>query len=268
MINFISFLAHAAPNQGASDPHLPASCPWQGLAEYGAPNVKWCEERLCSWINEPANTWSNLAYIFVAIFLYLTLKAPDARDGEHKMLPASALNWFPSTILIVGGGSFVYHASNTYITQMLDFFGMYLFCFLLLLLNIVRLRWLQMQHFAVAFFGATFGLTALTALIARFGLPIQGFVSILTLGIIVTELLYRRQARTSYSQIGFWLSFALLIAGAVCSASDVSRKWCDPSNHFIQGHAVWHVLSALSLLAASYHYRQFATADAQSQAAR
>jgi len=27
----------------------------------------------------------------------------------------------------------------------------------------------------------------------------------------------------------------------------VTRLWCDPADHWLQGHAVWHVLSALSL---------------------
>jgi hypothetical protein len=147
---------------------------------------------------------------------------------------------------------------------MLDFCGMYLFCFLLLLLNAVRLRWLAMERFGAAFFGAVFGLTAVTAILARFHVPIQGFVSILTLGIIVTELICRSRASAPYAMKAFWLSFALLIAGAVCSASDVSRKWCDPTNHFIQGHAAWHVLSALSLLAACYHYRRLANPLSQS----
>ena len=32
-------------------------CPWHSITEtWGAPNVKWCEETLCQWISEPANT--------------------------------------------------------------------------------------------------------------------------------------------------------------------------------------------------------------------
>ena len=32
-------------------------CPWHALAEFGQANVKWCEQRLCAWVNEPANAW-------------------------------------------------------------------------------------------------------------------------------------------------------------------------------------------------------------------
>lgn len=234
----------------------PQSCPWQGLAEYGPPNVKWCEERLCAWINEPANAWSNLAYVLVGLFIYLFTDLRTRREKE-------VLAWFPPTIIAVGVCSGIYHASNTYITQMLDFLGMYLFCFLLILINSVRLGWLRKELFAVAFLGKVLGMTAITAVAAKRGIPIQGFISILTLCIVITELLCRRRNATPYPMRDFWLSFGLLIAGAAFSASDVSRKWCDPSNHFIQGHAIWHVLSALSLLFAYYHYRQFSLTASQ-----
>ena len=46
-------------------------CVWTPLREWGGlPNVKWCEETLCGVIAEPANTWSNLAYLVVAVALW------------------------------------------------------------------------------------------------------------------------------------------------------------------------------------------------------
>ena len=44
----------------ASSPRaLPPGCPWSGFTP---PNVDWCEEELCAWVVNPADTWSNLAY--------------------------------------------------------------------------------------------------------------------------------------------------------------------------------------------------------------
>jgi hypothetical protein len=240
---------------------LPAAsgpeCPWYSLARYGPPNVKWCEERLCAVINEPANAWSNLAYVLAGLFLYLTTRRA-AQPGKPAL--QGALAWFPPTIIAVGTCSFIYHASNTYLTQMLDFVGMYLFCFLLLLINAVRLGAMPLSRFGTTFVASIVVMTALTAVVARYGAPIQGFISILTLGIVISEVLCRRRASTPYPMGAFYVSLVLLLSGAVFSALDVSRKWCDPNNHVLQGHAVWHVLSALSLLAAFYHYRQFARA--------
>jgi hypothetical protein len=39
--------------------------------------------------------------------------------------------------------------------------------------------------------------------------------------------------------------------------------WCDPGDHLVQGHALWHVLSALSLLAAYFHDRRLGPALAR-----
>ena len=51
-------------------PSLDPQCPWYELSEIAKPNVKWCEAPVCSWITEPANTWSNLAFIFMGIFIW------------------------------------------------------------------------------------------------------------------------------------------------------------------------------------------------------
>jgi hypothetical protein len=48
---------------------------------------------------------------------------------------------------------------------------------------------------------------------------------------------------------------AALAAGGVFSALDVTRTWCDPHS-LLQGHAIWHVLSAICLGFAFLHYRQ------------
>ncbi|WP_437905280.1 ceramidase domain-containing protein [Sorangium sp. So ce327] len=237
----------------------PQGCPWQGLAEHGLPNVKWCEERMCAWINEPANAWSNLAYLVVACWIWLLQRS-------HGTAGKSALRWFAPTLAIVGMCSFVYHASNVYVTQILDFLGMYLFCLLLLLLNLLRLGALPLSRFSVVFVGCVTAFTALTAVVARYEVPIQGFILLLTLAIVGTELFIYRRSRdaSAYSLNAFALSLALLLVAAAFSALDVSRAWCNPKSHVLQGHAVWHVLSALSLGVVFYHYRQF---DGETQGA-
>lgn len=233
---------------------IPAHCPWHGLSQYGLPNVNWCEESLCAWINEPANAWSNLAYLLAALWIYL-------RAG--RTLPAGPLRWFAPVLATVGICSGIYHASNVHVTQMLDFLGMYLFCFLLLGINGVRMGVLRASQFATWLTVSSALATVGTTLAVRVGIPIQGFIGLLTLALVVTEALLRRQNTAAaegptYRLQPFFGSLALLTAAACCSALDVSRTWCDPQNHILQGHAAWHVLSACSLLVAFYHYRQFA----------
>ena len=86
--------------------HIPAlqpGCPWYKLSSLGLPNVKWCEATRCSWITEPANTWSNLAYIIAGIIIFMMLKPENRKTSK----------WFGATLIFVGFSSFVYHMSYT-----------------------------------------------------------------------------------------------------------------------------------------------------------
>ncbi len=43
---------------------ISADCPWYEAQHlFGPPNVNWCEPTVCKIINEPANTYSNLALL-------------------------------------------------------------------------------------------------------------------------------------------------------------------------------------------------------------
>ena len=144
--------------------------------------------------------------------------------------------------------------------QILDFFAMYVFCYLLITLNLRRLGVLAAGTWRRAFWLLVAGTTALTVAIDFLLVPIQGIVFLLILAIAGSEAwLWRRDRSGSHGL--FLLALAFLTAGGVFSALDVTRTWCDPSHPFLQGHALWHVLSALCLFAAYFHYRQFELGD-------
>ena len=242
--SLLSSLAAAAP-PGLTPTPIPAGCPWHELSQYGLPNVNWCEETLCAVVNEPANAYSNVAFLLVALAMW----------ALGRSVRASALRRFAPAAVLVGASSFAYHASNIYLTQVLDFLGMFVFCYLLLLINAERLGWLGAQAVRRVLPVCVLGSTALTAALAPLGFPIQSLIAALILGIIVTEALLRRRA--VYPMRYFLLSLLAISIGAVCSGVDVSRRLCDPQSHLLQGHAAWHVMSALSLLFSFLHYRQF-----------
>lgn len=221
-------------------------CPWHALAAHGPANIKWCEERLCTWVNEPANAWSNLAFVLVAAAIVRLERGRSTRGLRRAYAPLVAL---------IGATSFVYHASNVWLTQVLDFLGMYLFCCLLLGLGLVRLGWLTPRALPRVFVAVVAALTLVSAAIVRHGAPIQGVVLALIVMIIAAEVACRRRA--TYRLGAFLLAAALLAVALACSLLDATRVWCDPTDHVLQGHAAWHVLSALSLLAAYLHVRQF-----------
>lgn len=228
------------------DTHLTPGCPWYELSELRLPNVDWCEMQRCSWVVEPANTWSNLAYVVVGLALWWL-----ARDAASR-----EIRFFGPAALLVGLFSGIYHASYTFVLQILDFLAMYVFCFLLLTVNARRAGWLTAEAWPARFAQLVVGTTLLTVALDFLEIPIQGIVLLLILAIVASELRLHR-ARPAGASLGFFvLAMALIGTAAVFSLLDVTRTWCHPQHPFLQGHAIWHVLSAGSLFAAWLHYRQ------------
>jgi len=222
-------------------------CPWWDMQlAWGKPNVDWCEATLCSWVNEPANAWSNLAYVAVALWCVWQWRATGNRS----------LARFAATTLFVGVASFAFHATNNFATQLLDFVGMYVLIFLLLAENLYRVGWLRKEQVGPVHLGLTVGCTLLVPVLRQVGFPYQFVVLGAVLAVVGTKVhLFRhRESREGYRD--FWVAVGLMAAAAACAVLDVSRVWCEPGNHWLQGHAVWHVLSALALLFTARHYAQ------------
>jgi hypothetical protein len=224
--------------------YLNPECPWGPLrAAGGLPNVKWCEETLCGWISEPANTWSNLAFVVAGVFLWWVARGERSRT----------LRFFGPAAVLVGVSSFVYHMSITFVLQVFDFFGMYSYFVMLILLNLVRLGSVGAASFFRALWPTVGALTVLTVVLAKGHLPIQGIVAVLLVVAVVTEVVATRKQRTPYGY--FLLALGTIAVAAAFSASDVSRRWCDPHSHLLQGHAIWHVLNSVGIGFSYFHYR-------------
>jgi hypothetical protein len=223
-------------------------CPWVPLREWsGLPNVRWCEEQLCAWITTPANTWSNLAYIVVALAFFWMARKNRAEN----------IRFFGTAALWVGWTSFVWHATLSFATQILDFVGMYIFCYLLLVQNLARCGWVAPSRVRVFTWGLTFVTTVLSTFVDKLGFPVQGTIVVLVGLIIATEGVARQKASRKYSLSFMFVSLACLAVAVVFSVSDVTGRFCDPTNHWIQGHALWHVFSSISLFFSIFFYRQF-----------
>mmetsp|Transcript_7748 Transcript_7748/g.10130 ORF Transcript_7748/g.10130 Transcript_7748/m.10130 type:complete len:188 (+) Transcript_7748:196-759(+) len=120
---------------------LEPGCPW---AEWTRPNIKWCEENLCSYITTPANTWSNLSYIVFGIWMIYDASKRKSQGGKKEGSRTLTTIGFAS--IMVGVTSLIYHASYTAQGQFLDFVGMYMFAVIPVILNLRRLRFLTKKN--------------------------------------------------------------------------------------------------------------------------
>lgn len=223
-------------------------CPWVDLREAtGLPDILWCEKQLCEWITTPANTWSNLGYIGVAfLFFWITRK----EKAENIRFYGPAAMW-------VGWGSFIYHASLFYVSQVVDFLGMYIFFYLVLVQNAARIGWVNSEKVKKGVWILSGVTTLLSGIAAKYGMRLQPVIMILILLILITEVMATKRATRKVQHKYLGLSLFFLGIGSAFSASDVTRRFCDPDNHWIQGHALWHYFGSLALFFSIFHFRQF-----------
>ncbi len=232
--------------------HIPSipdqSSPWYRLSEWRKPNLKWCEAQNNSWIMEPANTWSNLAYLLAGAFI-----AVHSRKFQSRAIRSYA--W---VMIAMGLCSAIYHASFTFVFQILDFFGMYLMTSLMILIQLRRLGWIREAMNPVNFWSLVAGTTALTVWCDFYTeFPIQAFILVQTLLIIGAEILIYRRSKPKPNLNFFGAGVAFMAIAITFSALDASRVLCDPDNHWIQGHALWHVFSSIGVTMMYLHHSRF-----------
>lgn len=225
-------------------------CPW---ADWARPNVKWCEDNLCAWITAPANTYSNLLYIVLGFKMI----------AEARRQQSATLMMFGPASILTGVSSLIFHASYTYVGQVFDFFGMFCFEHLAIVVNMRRLGWIDKSSQSAVYWSLVLASTSLVPVLGSMDIPYQLLVLLIILLICASEIYLRflsgrKGAHCVAKYEMYLLSLALLLAGATCSALDAARIWCDPKNHIINGHSMWHLLTAASLYFFFQFYKQFA----------
>jgi Ceramidase len=227
-----------------------------GARQWPAGNETHFAERIYanSVFRTSANTWSNLGYVLVGVYilayaLYDARRATTARDPYAVREPA-LMAYLGVISLTLGFGSAYMHASLTSAGHWWDIFGMYGS-----VIAIVTLLWgrLVPSLRLGALRLPTWPLWIVLALLATFAAteadgPFSGIQIMTTLiGAIVTssciDLALRRTSIQHRWHVLAALSFA--IGFGIWNLTNANR-FTSP-DAWVQGHAVWHVLSALPL---------------------
>jgi len=226
------------------------------------------------WPDRPirtrANTFSNLAYVTVGLYACALALAdrrrawqagPENSSGNVVVATPALSALFGLSCLWLGFSSGLFHASLTRAGQRLDVAAMY--PPLLSLLAIAAARALP------ALIGRRFGA----------GVPMWG---VLAAAVVVAEIALWRwkwsmSATTVLSTLiaamagvtvaehlrwpgrfrSAWLGWGacLLAAGIACRQSDVARSFPVGPESWLQGHALWHILTAAALATLYLHER-------------
>jgi hypothetical protein len=213
--------------------------PWFG---WSPATMHFCEALTPGPLAQPANAISSLAFCAVGGALFRTMKERNA------------LLLFPVSAVLVGITSFLYHASWTFFFQVFDVSSMFMLSCLLISFNAARLRLVGPKRLA-GLYVVLLALSIAAMVIVRRKIGEYLFGAEIGAVAVMEAALARRGAACDYRP--FLQALGLFLAAYALWLLDVHEIVCVPDNHYLQGHAVWHVLNAFCFLSLYRFYRQF-----------
>lgn len=210
--------------------------PWEDWRKATClPDDCFCEAIEDALVAQPANTWSSLAFVLAA--LWVAARFVRRGGSERAPLVSAEAALLVGSLALVGLGSAFYHASLTFIGQVLDVSGMYLVV-TFILLHRLGLRYGVRPLASVAAF-VLMNAALLAAQVTT--PPLRRIVfGVLLVTALIVEWRSSRAGRR-------WLAAGaglMAIAFAIWTA-DRLRVVCAPASP-IQGHAIWHLLGAFA----------------------
>jgi len=207
------------------------------------------------WIKQPVNTWSNFGFIAAGLAIAWRMWK-GAFSENHNAFTQTTFTpvFFSSLVVLLGPGSMAMHATLTRIGGVFDRLSMHLIAGFLVAYSMQRFFGWKPRHFTIVFvvvMAANEWAGAYAwAGAYRHHIPLLSGRSAFFFCIVVTTVF---EALNSYvrklQHEKTWLIYALVsvvIAFVFWSLWRTTSPLCDPRS-LMQGHAVWHLLCALSL---------------------
>ena len=232
-----------------------SSYDWMGWSPATCmPNRCFCEQVRSGVIRQPMNTWSNLGFVLVGVWILWLARTPLANDATDAN-PMNTDTWYPvvygTMTGVLGLGSLFYHASMSFLGQWMDVMGMYLVASFFLLYNLSTLKGWSDRTFTVAFlaFNSVLGYLQYAVPSAR-----RWLFAVLVLVALGAEVWGSRTRNSTLKSI--YLCAALVSLGVAFGLwwLDLKKIVCAPTSWF-QLHSVWHLLCACTTGFVYLYYR-------------
>lgn len=215
-------------------------CPWM---QYPRGNFPLCEEALCQWIRQPANTYSNIGFFIVAFYLiYLYLKT-ESKNGLG----------FGVCAIFIGLASGLAHSSGTKLFGFFDFAAIFSAFSLYAAKNTIYTNTLKAKNI---FLVTALYFVPAALLLYNFTILREIIFASFVIGLLVWESRILRAQRKPFLVTSNKKTLGIFLIGAVCLALDASKIICDPQNHFFQMHSLWHICCATSIYFLARHLDQ------------
>ncbi len=202
----------------------------------------WCEApRIGSFILEPVNSWTNLIFVLFGLFLiFFDKKIPYGLNFlSINKLYSRVYGW---ALIFLGFGSFLFHASQTFVGQWFDVFGMYLVSTFFAVYNLIRLKLLKPQSFLIYY---SLSCTSLGLIIYFFPDTRRWLFGFLIL-LILFQIIYTNiKLKSIFKSTYLIISILTYLMGQFLWYLDKSKIWCHPYA-LMNGHGLWHLLTGIS----------------------
>ena len=227
---------------------------------FGAPGSnasEFCEASRPGLIKQPYNTWSNISFIISGLTMgWLLMRRTFSSNKNSITQGAFYGTFYASIVVLLGPGSMAMHATTGELGGFFDMLSMYLVASFTTAYALQRFFSLRPAQFAIIyslvltiflwadkapyhiifwFFGDTMFLFFVTLTIL-----IEG------LNIYVRKMHHDR--RWAFAALG-----AILLAFFIWNITKTGTSLCDPYSP-IQGHAIWHILDAVSTFCLFMYY--------------
>ncbi len=197
-----------------------------------------CEARLDTW-GQPVLLTSSVAYLVAALVVLWWARRHDSRTTP---VPPVQIWLYAAGLVAAGLGSMDYHGPALGRQPLLHDGGLALALVAALSIDLTALRlWRPARSWGLL------GLTVAAFVVIALVPPVSpALAGVAALGLIAAELaVYRRGLRRTGPALFAGLA-CLAVGGLIFSLSRTGGPWCDPTSP-LQGHAVWHVLTAAAL---------------------
>lgn len=228
---------------------------WPGVV--GSSGMEFCEHA-SGLVRQPANTYSNFGFILVGLAIgwsaSVDSSGAQARWRRNRMRTTL---FYPTlyalTATLLGPTSMALHASTTWWGGKIDVWSMFLWIAFVVAYALTRRRDGSVAHF-LALYVPMIALLSLYLWLDYFpGTPVFGAL----IGVFALVELGNHRGLTATRAQPRWLAVAALafaIAFGIWLPSRTGGPWCNPES-LLQGHAAWHLLSAVAVGAVYLFFR-------------
>jgi hypothetical protein len=255
MIPFLIGLAETAVAIGAL--FLLGALKWiESSAPDGCVNTNscYCERLRPGMIKQPSNTWSNLSFVLVGLVLLASLPKAVSGAGLDPMEERTFYAvLYGCVVIFLGPGSMYFHASMKKWGGWVDNLSMLLYTGFLLVYDFTGIVDGGRTLFLIMYLVLVVGLGALSWFVPHS--PLRGFsmgsLAFGAMAVIWAVLQFFAILGIGGIDRDNGPALLLFIAGAIVfgvafliqQRSQSDRPWCQPDS-VVQGHAIWHLLTA------------------------